>query len=66
LHFCKTAPAKLPRRVREVIADPEDVVHLSTVNLREISLKLAPGKLELTDSTPDELVPLALGLKSSW
>lgn len=52
-------PNKLSPRLRKVIADTSNQIHLSTVTFWEISLKFAIGKLDLTGCTPDELVPAA-------
>ena len=52
-------PKRLPQRVRAVIADSANAIHLSTISLWEISLKYALGKLELTACKPEDLVPLA-------
>ncbi len=52
-------PEKLSAKVRRVIADPANDIHLSTVSFWEISLKFALGKLELSGCMPDDLVPLS-------
>jgi PIN domain nuclease of toxin-antitoxin system len=52
-------PEKLSARVRKVIADPSNEIHLSTISFWEIALKFALGKLILTGCTPDDLVPVA-------
>lgn len=53
------APEKLPAKVRRVIADPAQEIHVSTVSFWEISLKFALGKLELSGCTPEDLVTVA-------
>lgn len=52
-------PERLSAKLRRVIADPANDIHLSTVSFWEISLKFALGKLELSGCTPDDLVPIA-------
>lgn len=52
-------PNRLSPRLRKVITDTSNQIHLSTVSFWEISLKFAIGKLDLTGCTPDELVPAA-------
>ena len=53
------APDRLSVKLRTTISDPANDIHLSTVSFREISLKFALGKLELSGCTPDDLVPIA-------
>lgn len=53
------APEKLPAKVRRVIADPAQEIHVSTVSFWEISLKFVLGKLELSGCTPEDLVTVA-------
>jgi PIN domain nuclease of toxin-antitoxin system len=50
------APEKLSAKMRGVIADPANEIHLSTVSFWELSLKFSLGKLEMTGCTPDDLV----------
>jgi len=52
-------PEKLPARLREMIADPQHDINVSTISFWEISLKFALGKLELTGCTPEDMVPAA-------
>lgn len=48
-------PQKISGRVRQVLENETDTKLISGVNLWEISLKYALGKLELGGKTPDEL-----------
>jgi PIN domain nuclease of toxin-antitoxin system len=50
------APAKLSAKMRGIIADPTNEIHVSTVSFWEMSLKFSMGKLEMTGCTPDDLV----------
>jgi len=50
------SPEKLSARMRGVIADPTNEIHVSTVSFWEISLKYSMGKLEMTGCTPDDFV----------
>jgi PIN domain nuclease of toxin-antitoxin system len=50
------APEKLSAKMRGVIADPANEIHVSTVSFWELSLKFSLGKLEMTGCTPDDLV----------
>jgi PIN domain nuclease of toxin-antitoxin system len=52
-------PEKLSGKVRDLIEDQENEIHLSTVTFWEISLKFALGKLELVGVTPEDLVDVA-------
>jgi PIN domain nuclease of toxin-antitoxin system len=52
-------PEKLSAKVRKVIADPANRIHLSTVSFWEISLKFALGKLEFSGCQPEDLVSIA-------
>ena len=53
------SPEKLSARMRGVIADPANEIHVSTVSFWEIALKFALGKLEIAGSSPEELVGIA-------
>jgi PIN domain nuclease of toxin-antitoxin system len=50
------APEKLSAKMRGIIADPANEIHVSTVSFWEISLKFSIGKLDMTGCTPDDLV----------
>jgi PIN domain nuclease of toxin-antitoxin system len=54
------APEKLSAKMRGIIADPANEIHVSTVTFWEMSLKFSLGKLEMTGCTPDDLVAGAL------
>ena len=49
-------PAALSERARELLLDPANERHLSTVSAWEIAIKYSLGKLEL-DTSPDRFVP---------
>jgi PIN domain nuclease of toxin-antitoxin system len=51
-----TAPEKLSAKMREVIADPGNEIHVSTVSFWEIVLKYSLGKLQITGCSPEDLV----------
>ncbi len=53
------APEKLSSKMRGVIADTSNEIHVSTITFREISLKFSLGKLELIGCSPEELVAVA-------
>ena len=48
-------PPKIPKSIRLILEDEEDVKYVSGVSLWEISLKYSLGKLDLGDSTPSEI-----------
>lgn len=50
------SPKKLSARMRSVITDPANEIHVSTVSFWEISLKFSMGKLEMSGCTPDDWV----------
>jgi PIN domain nuclease of toxin-antitoxin system len=50
------APEKLSARMRGVISDTANDIHVSTVSFWEISLKFSLGKLVMAGCTPEELV----------
>jgi len=50
------APEKFSAKMRGIIADPTNEIHVSTISFWEISLKFSLGKLEMTGCTPDDLV----------
>src|SRR5271154_1397927 len=51
-----TAPEKLSAKMRGVIADPGNEIHVSTVSFWEIALKYSLGKLQMTGCLPEDLV----------
>ena len=53
------APEKLSAKARDLIGDPANAIHLSTVSLWEISLKFSLGELQMTGVVPEELVGIA-------
>jgi PIN domain nuclease of toxin-antitoxin system len=57
LLWALAAPERLSSKMRAVIADPANEIHVSTVSFWEISLKFSMGKLEMSGCTPDDLVP---------
>jgi PIN domain nuclease of toxin-antitoxin system len=56
LLWAVTAPGKLSARMRRVITDPGNEIHVSTVSFWEISLKVSIGKLEMTGCSPEDVV----------
>jgi PIN domain nuclease of toxin-antitoxin system len=54
-----TAPEKLSPKMRGVIADLANEIHVSTVSFWEISLKYSLGKLQITGCYPEDLVASA-------
>jgi PIN domain nuclease of toxin-antitoxin system len=50
------APEKLSAKMRAVIADPDNEIHVSTISFWEISLKYSLGKLQITGCSPEDLV----------
>ncbi len=50
------APEKLSAKMRGVIADPGNEIHVSTISFWEIALKYSLGKLEIAGCVPDDLV----------
>jgi PIN domain nuclease of toxin-antitoxin system len=51
-----TAPQKLSAAMRAAIADPANVVHVSTIVFWEIALKYSLGKLTISGCSPEDLV----------
>jgi len=39
---------KLPQKVKDIIDDPENIIHVSVVSLWEIAIKVSLGKLNLS------------------
>lgn len=52
-------PEKLSPRVRSAVADTDNEIYVSTLTFWELSLKYALRKLELTGTTPEQLVDAA-------
>lgn len=52
------APEKLSAKMRTVIADPGNEIHVSTISFWEITLKYSLGKLQMTGCSPDDLVAI--------
>ena len=50
------APEKLSAKMRGVIADPANEIHVSTITFWEVALKYSLGKLKISGGTPDDLV----------
>ncbi|MCD6013245.1 MAG: DNA-binding protein [Flavipsychrobacter sp.] len=50
-----TDTRKLTRRVKDIIADPDNTIIVSTVSFWEVSLKCSLGKLEIMERSPDDL-----------
>jgi PIN domain nuclease of toxin-antitoxin system len=50
------SPDKLSGRIRTLIAEPSNEIHVSTVSFWEISLKVSIGKLAITGCSPEQLV----------
>jgi PIN domain nuclease of toxin-antitoxin system len=50
------SPSKLSGRIRSLIAEPSNDIHVSTVSFWEISLKVSIGKLVITGCSPEQLV----------
>jgi PIN domain nuclease of toxin-antitoxin system len=50
------APEKLSAKMRGVIADSDNEIHVSTVSFWEIALKYSLGKLQITGCLPEDLV----------
>jgi PIN domain nuclease of toxin-antitoxin system len=53
------APEKLSAKARNLVADPGNEIHLSTISLWEISLKVSLGKLQISGGSPEDLVAAA-------
>ena len=53
------SPEKIPKQIKEIVADPSNRVFVSTIAFWEISLKFSIKKLELEGITPDELPEIA-------
>lgn len=53
------APEKLSGRMRTVVAEPANEIHVSTISFWEISLKFSLGKLQMTGCSPEDLVVIA-------
>jgi PIN domain nuclease of toxin-antitoxin system len=51
-----TAPEKLSAKMRTVIANPGNEIHVSTVSFWEIALKYSLGELQITGCSPEDLV----------
>jgi len=56
LIWAVVAPAKLSAKMRGVVADPGNEIHVSTVSFWEISPKFSIGELEMTGCSPEDLV----------
>jgi len=52
-------PAQISAKARDVIRNPDNIIHISVVTFWEISLKYAIGKLELTQLLPDQFPEVA-------
>ena len=52
-------PAQISAKARDVIRNPDNIIHVSVVTFWEISLKYTIGKLELTQLLPDEFPGIA-------
>ena len=50
------SPAKLPRRVAQIIEDPEHEVFLSAVSIWEAAIKLRSGLLDIGGRTATDLL----------
>lgn len=53
-------PEKLSKPIRQILENEQDTKFVSAVNLWEISLKYALGKLELGETNPSELLTVLL------
>ncbi len=51
-------PAKISNKVREVLANTDNEIFISSVSFWEISIKYKSGKLNLANNKPDELLEL--------
>src|SRR5258708_23458418 len=47
--------AKLSKKVKEVLVDPDQQIIVSTISFWEVSLKSALGKLEINGFAPEDL-----------
>lgn len=50
------APEKLSSKMRAVVADPTNEIHVSTISFWEIALKYSLGKLQMSGCSPEDLV----------
>lgn len=50
-----TDTAKLSKKIRETITDPENEIAVSTVSFWEVSLKASIGKLTIKGFSPEDL-----------
>jgi PIN domain nuclease of toxin-antitoxin system len=53
------APEKLSAKMRGVIGDQGNEIHVSTISFWEIALKQSLGKLQITGCLPGDLVDIA-------
>ena len=60
-----TDTAKLSRKLRDVITDPDNDLAVSTVSFWEVSLKASIGKLVIKGFSPEELPAACLGMRFS-
>ncbi len=56
LIWALNAPEKLSAKMRGVIADPTNEIHVSTLSFWAISLKYSMGKLQISNCTPEDFV----------
>ena len=54
-----TSPEKLSKKVRSVLLDPQNIIMVSSLNLWEISLKHASGKLQLKNIVPEDFIKIS-------
>ncbi|MBU1000318.1 type II toxin-antitoxin system VapC family toxin [Patescibacteria group bacterium] len=52
-------PKKLPKRIKDILLDPEAIIYVSLITFWEISLKYQLGKISLTGILPDKLPMIA-------
>jgi PIN domain nuclease of toxin-antitoxin system len=50
-----TNAKKIPKKLREVLTDPENEIIVSAISFWEISLKSSLGKLEIKGFSPEDL-----------
>jgi len=58
--WAASAPEKLPAKVRKIIEDASNNVFVSKLSFWEISLKFGLGKLDLKESSPEQLPEAAV------
>jgi len=65
-YWWEQEPNKLSLRAKQIIEDPNNVIFLSVVSILELVIKIAVGKLTLSEPVADRVaIQIANGFKSS-